>query len=144
MPKSSVSFETFASPDELREVILDMAKYPEFLPEVKKVVVHERSDTAAKVSFYVEVNVAGMEVKTEYTCAYTIGEREITWTLDSSPDLTQNDGSWKLEETEDGETIAHYESELVTSLPIPAELQKIFADQEMPKLMERFRDRVEE
>ena len=63
--------------------------------------------------------------------------------LESSPTLSKNEGVWKLEETKDGETKAYYESELVTTLPIPPEVQKIFADQEMPKMMQRFRDRAE-
>ncbi len=143
MPKSSTTIETFVSPDEFREVILAVEKYPEFLPEVKKVVVHERSDDTLLATFFVEVSVAGMEVKTEYTCRYTLGDTEIRWQLDSSPDLTKNEGVWKLEETADGETKALYESELVTSLPIPEEMQKLFAEQEMPKMMARFRDRAE-
>ena len=144
MPKSSTTVETFVSPEEFREVVLAVEKYPEFLPEVKKVVVHERTKTSMKATFYVEVNVGGMEIKSDYTCRYTIGDDEIRWALESSPTLTKNEGFWKLEETDDGETRAKYESEIVTSLPIPAEMQKLFADQELPKMMQRFRDRAED
>jgi ribosome-associated toxin RatA of RatAB toxin-antitoxin module len=144
MPKSSTTVETFVSPDEFREVILAMDKYPEFLPQVKKVVVHERSKGSARATFWVEVSVGGMEVKTEYTCKYTWTDKEIRWQLESSPTLTKNEGVWKLEETSDGETKALYESEIVTSLPIPLEMQKLFADQELPKMMQLFRDRAED
>ena len=143
MPKSSTSFESFVSPEELQAVVVAVEKYPEFLPEVKRVVVHERKADTMLASFFVEVTVGGMEVKTEYTCRYTFSGNEIRWTLDKSPDLTKNEGRWKLEETDDGETRATYESELVTSLPIPEPVQKLFADQEMPRMMQRFRDRAE-
>lgn len=143
MPKSSTIIETFVSPEELRTVVLALEKYPEFLPEVKRVEVKERSDAGMLATFYVEVKVSGLEIKTEYTVRYTIGKDEISWTLVSSPTLTKNEGKWRFEETADGETKAYYEAELVTSLPIGPDLQKLFADQELPRMMQRFRDRAE-
>src|SRR5690606_12156617 len=97
-----------------------------------------------KAKFHVEVSVGGIEVKNEYTVVYTIGDNEVSWVLDSSPVLTKNEGSWKLREGEDeDETIADYEAELITSLPIPEEVQKMFADEQLPAMMEKFRDRAE-
>lgn len=143
MPKSSTNIESFVAPDEFREIVVAFEKYPEFLPEVKRVDVKERSAEGATATFFVEVSAGGMEVKTEYTVRYTFGPSEIHWKLLSSPTLTKNDGLWRIEETKDGETRAYYENELVTSLPIPEEVQKLFADQELPRMMERFRDRAE-
>jgi ribosome-associated toxin RatA of RatAB toxin-antitoxin module len=143
MPKSTTSFETFVSPDELRAIIVAVDKYPEFLPEVKRVELKEKSESALLATFFVEVKFSGIEVKTEYTVRYTLAPRDISWVLVSSPTLTKNEGRWKLEETADGETKAHYEAEIVTSLQIPPDLQKLFADQELPKMMQRFRDRAE-
>ncbi len=143
MPKSSTSFESFVSPEELRAVVVAVEKYPEFLPEVKKVDVKSRSADALVATFFVEVKVAGVEVKTEYTARYTLGAREVAWTLVNSPTVTKNEGKWRFEETKDGETKAYYESELETSLPIAPDLQKVFADQELPRMMQRFRDRAE-
>lgn len=143
MPKSTTSFETFVSPDELRAVIVAVDKYPEFLPEVKRVEVKEKSDSALLATFFVEVRFSGIEVKTEYTVRYQLAPRDVSWTLVSSPTLTKNEGRWRLEETSDGETKAHYEAEIVTSLQIAPDLQKLFADQELPKMMQRFRDRAE-
>lgn len=143
MPKSSTTIETFVSPAELRAIVLAVEKYPEFLPEVKRVDVRERSESAFVATFFVEVKLPGTEIKTEYTVRYTVGKDEVSWTLVSSPTLTKNEGKWRFEETDDGETKAYYEAELVTSLPIAPELQKMFADQELPRMMQRFRDRAE-
>jgi ribosome-associated toxin RatA of RatAB toxin-antitoxin module len=143
MPKSSTTIESFVSPDEFRAVVIALEKYPEFLPEVKRVDVKERSASGATATFQVEVSVSGMEIKTEYTVRYTFGDGEVRWQLVSSPTLTKNEGLWRLQETDAGETRAYYENELVTSLPIPEEMQKIFADQELPRMMQRFRDRAE-
>lgn len=143
MPKTSTSLETFVSPEEFRAVVMALERYPEFLPEVKRVDVKERTPGGALATFFVEVAVGGMEVKTEYTVRYSFGESEIRWLLVESPTLTKNEGFWRIEETKDGETRAQYESELITTLAIPEPMQKIFADQELPKMMQRFRDRAE-
>lgn len=143
MPKSSTSFETFVSPDELRAVVVDVEKYPAFLPEVKKVSVRSRHDDGFVATFFVEVKVSGLEVKTEYTVRYTVKPREVSWRLEESPNMSKNEGSWRFEETADGETKAHYTAELETTLPIAPELQKVFADNELPRMMQRFRDRAE-
>jgi ribosome-associated toxin RatA of RatAB toxin-antitoxin module len=143
MPKSSTSFETFASPDELRAIVIAVEKYPEFLPEVKRVSVRDKSAGGFIATFNVEVKVGSIEVKTEYTVRYTTQGNTIAWKLESSPNVSKNEGQWRLEETKDGETKAYYEAEIETTLPIPPELQKVFADQEMPKMMQRFRDRAE-
>jgi ribosome-associated toxin RatA of RatAB toxin-antitoxin module len=143
MPKSATTVESFVSPEEFRAVVIAVDKYPEFLPEVKKVDVKERGKDALTATFFVEVKVGGMDIKTEYTVRYVLGESEVSWSLVSSPTLTKNEGKWTLEETADGETRARYENELVTTLPIPEEIQKLFADQELPRMMQRFRDRAE-
>ncbi len=145
MPISETTIETFVSPSEFLDVVLDVEKYPRFLPEVKKAEVLSKSDKALQARFHVAVAFAGMDVKTEYTLDYVIDRDALTvsWTLASSPDLTVNDGVWRLEETADGETIAHYRSELVTSLPIAPEIQKAFADSQLPAMMQKFQERAE-
>jgi ribosome-associated toxin RatA of RatAB toxin-antitoxin module len=143
MPKSSTSFESFVSPEELQAVVVAVEKYPEFLPEVKRVVLRAKHDDGFLATFFVEVKVSGLEVKTEYTVRYVVAPNEVTWTLEESPNMTKNEGKWTFTEIKDGETKAHYEAELETTLPIAPELQKLFADNELPRMMQRFRDRAE-
>lgn len=143
MPESRAEIESFVSPAEFLAVVLDVEKYPEFLPEVKKVEVHSRTDTAMKATFHIAVAFAGFKVETRYTLDYRIDGTTVRWTLAESPDMTKNEGEWVLEDA-DGETKAHYRSEMVTTLPIPLDVQQAFAEAEMPKLMEKFRDRAED
>jgi ribosome-associated toxin RatA of RatAB toxin-antitoxin module len=143
MPKSSTSIESFVSPEEFRAIVLAFEDYPKFLPEVKRVEVRERDSAGAVATFHVEVKVGGMDVKTQFTVRYAFGEPEIRWQLVESPTLLKNEGVWRIEPTDGGETRAYYESELVTSLPIPEEMQRLFADQELPRTLQRFRDRAE-
>src|SRR5690606_512339 len=103
----------------------------------------ERGQDSMLATFHVQVKVGGMDVNTDYTVRYKLSENEVSWSLVHSPTLTKHDGMWRIEATPDGETRAHYENEIVTTLAIPEELQKIFADQELPRMMQRFRDRAE-
>lgn len=144
MPIAKSTLETFVSPDELKEVILDFEKYSEFLPEVERVEVLERGDDTFKCKFNVHVAFAGVDVRTEYVVNYTAAGNDISWELESSPSLTKNVGGWKLEETEDGETKAHYHAEIETNLAVSPEIQTLFIEEGLPKLMERFRDRAED
>jgi ribosome-associated toxin RatA of RatAB toxin-antitoxin module len=144
MPIAKAQLETFVSPEELKSVILDFAAYPGFMKEVKRIEVHEQSDELADVTFHIELSFGGFEVKSHYRVRYDIGQHEIRWSLVESPTLTRNVGAWKLVETDDGETRASYEAEVETNLPIPPEVQSAFAQQELPKLMEKIRDRAED
>lgn len=144
MPKSTGQIEVLTAAENFLKVVKDVEKYPEFVSEMKKVEIHEQDDDGAKVSFYVEVSVGGMSIKTSYTLNYTYGDNEISWTLDNSENLTENRGSWKVEEVDEDECIAHYEAEIETNLPIPPEVQKMFADEELPKMLDTFRDRTED
>ncbi len=144
MPSAKATLETFVSPDELKAVILDFDVYPELMKEVTRVDVHSQSDEEADVTFHLDIRFMGFELTSHYRVRYTIGERSIEWDLVESPTLTKNRGSWTLEETDDGETRALYENEVETNLPIPPEVQAAFAQQELPKMMEKIRDRAED
>lgn len=143
MPTATATLETFVSPEELKAVILDFESYPKLMKEVKRVEVHSRSDDAAEVTFHLDISFAGFELKSHYRVRYAIQDRSIRWELVESPTITKNRGAWTLEETDDGETKALYEGEVETNMPIPPEVQAAFAQQELPKMMEKIRDRAE-
>ena len=144
MPTTRATLETFVSPDELKTVILDFESYPKLMKEVKRVEVHAQDDEHADVTFHLDISFAGFELKSHYRVRYTIEDRSIRWELVESPTIVKNHGAWTLEETDDGETRAVYEGEVETNLPVPPEVQAMFAQQELPKMMEKIRDRAEE
>ena len=104
----------------------------------------EKSDTSCLCTFHVHVAFAGFDVRTEYTTRYTIDDLEISWVLEKAENITTMTGRWALQETDDGECIADYEAEVETSLAVPPEVQAMFVEESLPKLMEQFRDRAEE
>jgi len=144
MPVAKSKLETFVSPEDLKEVILDFESYPKFLKEVQRVEVLERTDELVRAKFYIHVAFGGFEIESDYTTKYTVDELSITWELEHSESITKMNGSWALTETDDGECVANYEAEIETNLAIPPEVQALFVEESLPKLMETFRDRAEE
>ena len=63
MPVAKTTLETFVSPDELKELILDFESYPEFLPEVSKVEVKEKKKSSALVTFHIAVAFGGCHLR---------------------------------------------------------------------------------
>ena len=145
MPKTSAEIEVFVSPAEFRDVLANVAAYPEFLDEVSSVTISKQTDTALVACFTVAVSFGGYDVETRYTLAYDLSDPlSVRWTLVESPDLTINQGSWTLSTGEDeDECIATYESEIVSTLPIPLVVQEMFAKETLPDLLDAFRDRAE-
>jgi len=144
MPIAKATLETFVSPDELKAVILDFEKYPEFMNEVTKVEVLERSKSSITAKFHVHVSFAGFDLKSSYTTKYAIAGNTISWELVESDSITKMNGRWELSETDDGECEARYEAELETNVAIPPEVQAAFVEESLPKLMGAFRDRAED
>ena len=145
MPKTNAEIEVFVSPAEFRSVLADVASYPEFLNEVSSVTVSKQTETALVACFKVSVSFGGYDVETRYTLAYDLSDPMcVRWSLVDSPDLTVNQGSWTLGPGEDeDECIATYESEIVSTLPIPIVVQEMFAKETLPDLLDAFRERAE-
>jgi len=144
MPVAKSTLETFVSPEDLKAVILDFEKYPEFMKEVTEVEVLERSDEAIVAKFHIHIAFAGFDIRSSYTTRYTIDGHTITWELVESENITKMNGKWELHETDDDECRAEYEAEVETNLGVPPDVQALFVEESLPKLMESFRDRAEE
>ena len=144
MPTARCTLETFVSPEDLKEVILDFERYPEFMDEVSKVEVLDKSDTSITARFHIQVAFAGFEINSSYVTRYTIDGMDISWELVESDSITKMSGRWTLHETEDEECRAEYEAEVETNLGIPPDVQALFVEESLPKLMESFRDRAED
>lgn len=145
MAHSKTDFEVLTSPADFRKVVVDVEQFPEFLDEMKEVEVLERSDDAMLARFVAEANVAGMKVQSTYTLRYDLSGKNVSWTLESSPNLTANSGTWHIEAgDDDDECRVTYELELSSNLPIPEEFQAMFTEQIVKDMAEAVRNRAEE
>jgi len=144
MPVAKATLETFVGPEDLKAVILDFEKYPEFMKEVTKVEIVEKSAETIVAKFHIHIAFGGFDVRSSYTTRYTIADDTITWDLVESENITKMRGKWVLHETDDEECRADYEAEVETNLGVPPDVQALFVEESLPKLMESFRDRAEE
>jgi coenzyme Q-binding protein COQ10 len=139
MAQASKSIVINVPPDKLFDVITDYAKYPEFLPEVKKVTVDSGQGLVKDVTYTVDIKAK--------TINYTLrhgGERpkKVTWTMTKGEMMKGNDGSWSLKEVPGG-TEATYSIDLKLSSLVPGFIEKALAEQSLPSLLANFKARAE-
>jgi coenzyme Q-binding protein COQ10 len=143
---SSVTREiTIAAPHEkVFDIICDYARYPEFVPSVKRSR-PVRKGSEVDVEFEIDLGVK--------TIRYVLRHveerpRRVSWSLVSSEWMKISNGSWDL--TPEGEqTRARYTVEVQVSKPmlVPQSLVDKVTDQltrvQLPRLMEAFKHRAE-
>jgi len=131
--------------DRVFDVIVDFARYPEFVPGVLSCRPLRTAGAARHVEYEVDLGV----LRTRYV----LGFREerptrVLWSLVSGDLLARSDGSWELSE-ERGGTRARYSIDLRATPPplVPRAFVDRVIDQltgvQLPRMMEAFRARAE-
>lgn len=110
-----------ASPDQVMEVIVDLASYPEWADGVKHVDIHEHDDQGRPVEATFEVDAQVQRVN--YRLRYTHEVNRLSWYLVDSNVLTQLDGVYALEPLGDT-TEVEYVIEADISIPLPGFIKK--------------------
>src|SRR5947209_6859247 len=93
MAQASRSIVINVPQDKLFDVIADYEKYPEFLPEVKKVKVEHGTGAIKEVTYTVDIKAKVIN----YTLRHT-AERptKLAWTMIKGEMMKGNDGTWAL------------------------------------------------
>jgi coenzyme Q-binding protein COQ10 len=120
------------------EVITDYARYPEFLPEVKKVKVGPKANGRCEVEY---------EAALMKTIHYTLRMQEdaprgVTWTFVKGDFMKDNKGGWALEASGDG-VKATYTIEVGLSALVPKTIVNALVGSSLPKMLEAFKQRAE-
>lgn len=120
-------------------VIVDYEKYPEFLPEVKKIRLANRKDNTVDVQYEAEI------VK---TIKYTLKLKEekptrVSWTFIEGEFMKDNRGGWVLEDLGGGKVKATYNIEVTVGLLVPKTIITALVDTQLPKTLEAFKARAE-
>lgn len=120
-------------------VIADFERYPEFLPEVKKIRTSNRRGSEVDVHYEAEV------VK---VIKYTVHIKEekpnrVSWTFVDGEFMKDNKGGWVLEDLGGGKTKATYSIEVTVGALVPKSIVTMLVDTQLPKLLENFKKRIE-
>jgi ribosome-associated toxin RatA of RatAB toxin-antitoxin module len=140
MPGASRSIVVNAPPDKVFDTIINYDRYPEWLPEVKKIRTSERKGSEVKVHYEVDFKIK--------TIRYTILAREerpqrMTWSFVEGEVMKDNKGSWVLEPAGEGRTKVTYSVEVAVGPLVPKSILSTLVDQSLPNLLENFKRRVE-
>ena len=126
-------------PEKLFDVITDYEKYPEFLPEVKKVKVDAGQGSIKEVTYTVDIKAKVIN----YTLKHTAEKpHKLTWTMIKGEMMKGNDGTWVLKAVPAG-TEATYSIDLKLSALVPGFIEKALAEQSLPTLLQNFKNRAE-
>ena len=141
MAQASRSVTINVPPEKLFEVIVDYEKYPEFLPEVKKVQVNAGQGSIKEVTYTVDIKAKVIT----YTLKHTAEKpAKVAWTMIKGEMMKGNDGAWTLKAgAQPGTTEATYTIDLKLSSLVPGFIEKALAEQSLPGLMANFKARAE-
>jgi ribosome-associated toxin RatA of RatAB toxin-antitoxin module len=139
MAKAEKSIVIAAPPEKVFAVIEDFEKYPEFLPEVKKVEVKPGAGGAKEVTYTIDIKAR--------TITYTLRHvakppAESAWTFVRGEMMKGNDGAWLLQAVPGG-TQATYRIDLKLGALVPGFVEKMLAEQNLPGLLQNFKKRTE-
>jgi ribosome-associated toxin RatA of RatAB toxin-antitoxin module len=120
-------------------VITDYERYPEFLPEVKKIRTTNRRGAEVDVHYEAEV------VK---IIKYAVHMKEeapsrVSWTFIDGEFMKDNKGGWVLESAGPGKTRGTYTIEVQVGLLVPRTVINVLVDTQLPRLLENFKKRIE-
>ena len=139
MAQASRSVTVNVPPEKLFEVIVDYEKYPEFLPEVKKVVIGGGQGSIKEVIYTVDIKAKVIT----YTLKHTARPPdELAWTMVRGEMMKGNDGAWILKAVPEG-TEATYKIDLKLGALVPSMVERMLAEQSLPGLLTNFKKRIE-
>jgi ribosome-associated toxin RatA of RatAB toxin-antitoxin module len=144
MPQAQRSIVVDVPPEQFIEVVKDFEKYPEFLPEVSRLTVTNRTASSAEVHYEIEV-IKRIKYTLRMDWEGSNGNYKVAWRLLSSDLLKKNEGSWVLRPEGEGKTHATYSLDLQIGgfIPVPAAITNKLAEQSLPALLNNFKNRAE-
>src|SRR5580700_2805911 len=114
MPNAQRSIEIDVPMEKLFEVVEDFAKYPEFIPEMRRVTVLRQGGHTKDVEFELEIDLPlGMKKRIKYSLTFTEEQpKGVRWQLIKGEYMKGNVGSWSFRAVTPDRTAATYTIEL--------------------------------
>ncbi|MEZ4273374.1 MAG: SRPBCC family protein [Myxococcota bacterium] len=137
MTRQTVLIE--AAPVRVFTVITDYPRYPEFLPEMRRVEVQRRESGMVQVRFELE-----LVMRVSYVLELIESPpHTLRWSLIEGRMMEKNDGAWELEETASGATQATYSLDVKLRGLIPKSVSTRLVGETLPSTLARFKQRAE-
>jgi coenzyme Q-binding protein COQ10 len=124
--------------NKLYDVILDYAKYPEFVDGVDSIEVLESSESGALVKYSIN-----LIKQFTYTLKLTHEKpNKVSWVLESGDIFKSNVGGWDLKDLGDGKTEVTYSLEIGLKIFAPKMIVNKLTSSNLPSMMKAFIDRA--
>lgn len=121
------------------DVITDFGSYPQFLSDMKKVVVEKSSSKEIVASFELQiVTTLKYRLKLKLTRPSTV-----TWKMIEGQLMKKNDGGWKLKALSPKRTEATYTIDVEMGAFIPKSITNNLIGNNLPAMLESFKKRIE-
>lgn len=141
MPYALQTIDVEVPPEQFLAVLLDYARYPEFIPEVQSIRVEPR-EGPGPARTWVTYKLDAKLMLIEYTLEHVqTGPLRIEWKLVRGEFFRANSGNWTLEATPSG-THVSYAIDLQLGT-MPASLQRALNETGLPRLLGNFKARAE-
>jgi ribosome-associated toxin RatA of RatAB toxin-antitoxin module len=139
MPGASRTIVFNAPIEKCYSIISDYERYPDFLPEVKKIRTANRRGNEVDVHYEAEI------VKVIKYAVHIKEEKptRVSWTFIDGEFMKNNIGGWVLEPAGEGKTKATYSIEVEVGMLVPKSVITVLVDSQLPKLLENFKKRIE-
>lgn len=120
--------------NKLYDVIVDYAKYPDFVDGVSSTKVLSQNETSAKVEYSVNL------IKSfKYTLATTQSRpTKVSWVLESGDLFKKNEGNWTLKDLGNGKTEVTYSLEVDFKMFAPNAILSALTEKNLPVMMQSF------
>lgn len=142
MASASRSIVIDVPPQAFHRVVMDYARYPEFLPELKAVRVGPHAGEAVEVTYWLDAKIKVFEFTLRHEA---LGPSRIEWRLLRGGEfMRKNQGAWTLEEAAGGRTRATYAIDIDFGPLVPANFEKALAERGLPNLLSNFKVRAEQ
>jgi coenzyme Q-binding protein COQ10 len=139
MAEATRSIDIKAPVEKVFRIISDYERYPEFLPEVKRVSTSDRSGNRVKVHYEVEVIK-----RIKYTLELSEEPpHRVRWSFVEGELMRDNHGSWSLEAAGPEQTRATYSIEMALGPLVPKAIVKALVETSLPKMLDAFKKRAE-
>lgn len=132
-----------ASPERCFAVVADIERYPDWVPDMKEVTVHDRDEDGRP--HLVTFRAAAFGRSTTYTLEYDFSQapRVVAWRLTKGDITTKLDGSYVFDPAPDGGTELAYHLEVEIRVPIPGFIKMRAQSRIMTTALRDLKARVE-
>jgi ribosome-associated toxin RatA of RatAB toxin-antitoxin module len=140
----SRSIEIDVSAQQFFDVVVDYARYVEFVGEMRQVQVGRRSGSQVEVTYTIEVAAGPVRKRVSYTLNLVEeAPRKVSWSLVKGEFMKRNDGSWLIEPLGERRICATYTIDVGFGLLVPSGVSDFLTERNLPRMIGEFKARAE-